>query len=57
MKKNQLTLYLIAIWELDSMCMQFEREDVIQIYLHRKRDYGLLSSAEQEVHTITKNNN
>jgi hypothetical protein len=31
------------------MCSTIEREDVISIYLHRGRDLGLLSKAEQEV--------
>jgi hypothetical protein len=30
------------------MCMQCEREDIIQIYLSRKRDFGILSTDEHE---------
>ena len=30
------------------MCIQCEREDVIQIYLSRKRDFGILSSEDHE---------
>jgi hypothetical protein len=35
-------------YELDAMCTQYEREDVIQIYLHRASDMGMLSPAEEE---------
>ena len=39
---------VLAEYELEQMCLQFEKEDIIQIYLHRPRDLGLLSTAEQE---------
>ena len=35
-------------YELEQMCMQFEREDIIQVYLHNPRQMGLLTSKEQE---------
>eukprot|EP01033_Poteriospumella_lacustris_P018469 gene18469-13289_t len=35
-------------YELDAMCQQIEREDLVQIYLHRPRDMGLLTVAEQD---------
>ena len=31
------------------MCIQFEREDILSIYLNKPRDAALLSSAEQEM--------
>jgi hypothetical protein len=31
------------------MCIQFEKEDILQIYMHKPRDVGLLSVAEQEM--------
>lgn len=40
--------HVLAVWELDSMCINAEREDVIKIFLHRARDYGMLSSIEHE---------
>lgn len=40
--------HILSVWELDCMCMQCEREDVIQIYLSRKRDFGILTSEEHE---------
>jgi hypothetical protein len=40
--------HVLAVWELDNMCTQVEREDVVKIFLHRSRDLGLLSSKEQE---------
>jgi hypothetical protein len=38
----------LSVWELDSICMQLEREDIMCIYLHDPNDLGLLSSQEQE---------
>jgi hypothetical protein len=40
--------HIVSVWELDSMCSSVEREDVISIYLHNKRELGLLSKKEQE---------
>ena len=40
--------HVVSIWELDSMCTQIEKEDMLQIYLHRGRDMSLLSNEEQE---------
>jgi len=39
---------ILAEYELEQMCLQFEKEDIIQIYLHKSRDLGLLTSTEQE---------
>ena len=35
-------------YELEEMCVQYEREDIIQIYLHRASDMGSLSVTEEE---------
>lgn len=40
---------ILAEYELEQMCMQMEREDIVQIYLHKSRDMGLLTSKEQEM--------
>lgn len=40
--------HIVSIWELDSMCTQIEKEDMLQIYLHRGRDMPLLTNEEQE---------
>lgn len=40
---------VLADYELAEMCVQFEREDIVQIYLHKPNDLGLLSSDEQEM--------
>jgi hypothetical protein len=40
--------HILSVWELDCMCSQIEREDILQIYLHRGREMGLLSKMEQE---------
>lgn len=37
-----------TVWELDAMCKQIEREDLISIYLDEKTSLGLLSTEEQE---------
>ncbi len=41
--------HVLAEYELETMCIQIEREDIIQIYLHRARDMGLLSSGDQDM--------
>lgn len=41
--------HILMEYELDAMCQQIEREDLVQIYLHRARDMGLLSTAEQDM--------
>jgi hypothetical protein len=40
--------HVIMEYELDQMCQQIEREDVIQIYMHRPRDMATLSTSEQD---------
>lgn len=40
---------ILGDYELEAMCKQLEREDIIQTYLHKKKDFGLLSSKEQEM--------
>ena len=40
---------ILAEYELEQMCLQLEKEDIIQIYLHKPRDMGLLTSKEQEM--------
>ncbi len=40
--------HILSVWELDCMCDQVEREDLIQIFLHRGRDMGMLSKKEQQ---------
>jgi hypothetical protein len=40
---------ILMEYELTQMCVQFEREDIMQIYLHKKTDMGLLSNEEQEM--------
>ena len=40
---------VVLDYELEEMCLQIEREDLVSIYLHNQRDLGLLSSKEQEM--------
>mmetsp|Transcript_21905 Transcript_21905/g.36672 ORF Transcript_21905/g.36672 Transcript_21905/m.36672 type:complete len:343 (+) Transcript_21905:83-1111(+) len=40
---------IVAEYELTQMCLQYEKEDIVQIYLHKSRDMGLLTSKEQEM--------
>lgn len=37
-----------TVWELDQMCLQVEREDIMSIYVKKRCDIGLLSIEEQE---------
>ena len=37
-----------SVWELDQMCLQVEREDILAIYMKKRCDIGLLSIEEQE---------
>lgn len=41
--------HVLAEYELAIMCEQFEREDIVQIYLHKARDMGLLTTKEQDM--------
>ena len=38
---------IVLDYELEAMCDQIEADDVTSIYLHRQRDLGMLSSAQQ----------
>lgn len=38
----------LSVWELDQMCLQAEREDVLAIYMKKRSDIGMLSIDEQE---------
>ncbi len=40
---------IVADYELDQMCLQIEKEDIIQIYLHNPDDLSLLSVKEQDM--------
>jgi hypothetical protein len=40
--------HVLMEYELDEMCQQMEREDLVQIYLHKPNDMGMLSTEEQE---------
>ena len=39
---------VVADYELEEMCIQYEREDLIRIYLHKQSDFGSLSVQEEE---------
>lgn len=41
-------LRVLLDYELNQMCLQIEREDIIQIYLHNPRDLAVLTTAEQD---------
>jgi hypothetical protein len=36
-------------YELESLCLQCEREDIMMVYLHNPKDMGLLGLGEQEM--------
>ena len=35
-------------WEIDEMCIQIEREDMLQVYLHKGQSFESLSRSEQD---------
>jgi hypothetical protein len=40
--------HILMEYELDQMCQQIEREDLIEIYMHRARDAATLTTPEQD---------
>jgi hypothetical protein len=40
--------HVVSRWELDTMCMQFEREDILQVYVSPEHPLCTLSEAQQE---------
>jgi len=40
--------HVLGNWELDEMCMEFEREDILAIFIHEGRDFHTLSKKEKE---------
>jgi len=40
--------HVLGNWELDEMCMEFEREDILAIFIHEGRDFHTLSKREKE---------
>ncbi|CAM9801009.1 unnamed protein product [Discosporangium mesarthrocarpum] len=39
---------VVSGWELDAMCLQFEKEDILQVYISGKRPLCVLSDAQKE---------
>lgn len=48
MRTGPRGVHKTSVWELDQMCLQVEREDIMAIYMKKRGDIGLLSVAEQE---------
>lgn len=40
---------VVSDWQLDLMCIQVEREDILCVYLHDKAEMPLLTKAEEEI--------
>lgn len=40
--------HVVSRWELDTMCAQFEREDVLQVYILPGRPLAVLSESQQD---------
>ena len=40
--------HVVSRWELDTMCAQFEREDVLQVYILPGRPLAVLSERQQD---------
>ena len=41
-------LHVVQDWELDAMCLQFEREDIVQVYISEGRPLCTLSEAQKD---------
>jgi hypothetical protein len=39
---------VLAEYELEQMCLQLEKEDIVKVYLHKARDMGMLTAHEQQ---------
>jgi hypothetical protein len=48
MRTGPRGVHKTSVWELDQMCLQVEREDIMAIYMKKRCDIGLLSIEEQE---------
>jgi hypothetical protein len=48
MRTGPRGVHRTSVWELDQMCLQVEREDIMSIYMKKRCDIGLLSIEEQE---------
>lgn len=48
MRTGPRGVHRTSVWELDQMCMQVERDDIMAIYMKKRCDIGLLSIEEQE---------
>jgi hypothetical protein len=48
LRTGPLGKHKTTVWELDSMCIQIEREDILSIYLHKQSEMSLLTTEEQE---------
>jgi hypothetical protein len=48
MRTGPRGVHKTSVWELDQMCMQVEKDDIMAIYMKKRGDIGLLSIDEQE---------
>jgi hypothetical protein len=48
MRTGPRGVHKTSVWELDQMCLQVERDDIMAIYMKKRGDIGLLSIEEQE---------
>jgi hypothetical protein len=37
-ERSSINVQIVPDWQLDAMCMQIEREDIINIYMHKPSD-------------------
>jgi hypothetical protein len=38
MQNSLINVQIVPDWQLDAMCTQIEREDIINIYMHKPSD-------------------
>lgn len=48
LRSGRRGVHILAEYELEEMCSQVEREDLVKIYLHKPKECGLLTTAEQD---------
>jgi len=48
LRSGRLGRHVLSNWEIDSMCGQIDREDILNIYLHKNQTFYTLSRSEQD---------
>lgn len=48
LRSGHMGSHVVGRWELDTMCRQFEREDILQVYMPNGKSSSSLSAEEAE---------